>query len=599
MSLRKVTLIFYVLIICSSSIAQPVLSTYTDAYDFNFTMKQNLFILYPWNVNAAYKLYTIPFYKQEISRPLYMRKYVSSFPFSDRLETELEQRILFPVHAEKEGELKFECKGENLKFVSILLDGIDDTEKSIYSDTLTFVPDSSFSRVSRTMPLLGIEMLNVRIHVEGKECKDAFVAFSKIAITIGNKTIDAYPVRKLSQVILHTKIDTILLYPNIEKGYQKIEVVKNKKIIALGESLHGSYSVKYLAYKLIFEAVKNQNCKLVLLEIPLEKSLFYNRYIIDSNFKLDKALIDKQLIAFLETLRDYNQSQKPEKKVRLLGMDYNSIIQSKQNSAIDIFDFVTCVNDGYKLPEIDRFSLLLMEKDWNNAVDYLEKNKNKILKLLTFDEIKCISHILRLSKNMGTNGIERYIKRDSVMFVNADFLLKRFSATSDMLTMIYGHSVHVNPVSTYPAVYCNPMGMYMKSKYQENYVPLLLVTGVGHAMAYDRNYNKTEKDLEEPPVGSIELFLQSLGEKILFMELSPSFNRIILSRFKGSHHSSREFYPYNLYQRYKGLFFISNLISEKAEKEQISFDEKGKEFIAKDKNRLAVLKQIKERTNSH
>lgn len=34
------------------------------------------------------------------------------------------------------------------------------------------------------------------------------------------------------------------------------------------------------------------------------------------------------------------------------------------------------------------------------------------------------------------------------------------------------------------------------------------------------------------------------------------FNKIVLSRYKGDKHTIQEFYPYNLYQRYKGMLFI-------------------------------------------
>lgn len=60
-----------------------------------------------------------------------MQKYLKGFP-SDCLRTELEQRILLPIHKEKEGLVTFEAKGENIKAVSILIDGIDDKEKCVF-----------------------------------------------------------------------------------------------------------------------------------------------------------------------------------------------------------------------------------------------------------------------------------------------------------------------------------------------------------------------------------------------------------------------------------------------------------------------------------
>ena len=43
-------------------------------------------------------------------------------------------------------------------------------------------------------------------------------------------------------------------------------------------------------------------------------------------------------------------------------MDYNSILSSTQSSAMDIFDFITVLNQKSQIPEVDQLSLLLMKK---------------------------------------------------------------------------------------------------------------------------------------------------------------------------------------------------------------------------------------------
>lgn len=52
------------------------------------------------------------------------------------------------------------------------------------------------------------------------------------------------------------------------------------------------------------------------------------------------------------------------------------------------------LNREWKIPEVDRLSVLLMEKDWKGAVEYLQTHKSNLQKLLTADEIECIAHIL-------------------------------------------------------------------------------------------------------------------------------------------------------------------------------------------------------------
>lgn len=141
----------YCLFICilglSSCIAQPLSINYVDAYNLHFSM-EDMTIEYPWMENAAYSGCAINIEMKESNRTLFTKKCFKGFP-SDYLRTELEQRILLPIHKEKEGLVTFEAKGENIKAVSILIDGIDDKEKCVFSDTMTFVPDSFLSSVSK------------------------------------------------------------------------------------------------------------------------------------------------------------------------------------------------------------------------------------------------------------------------------------------------------------------------------------------------------------------------------------------------------------------------------------------------------------------
>lgn len=597
--MRNSLLLLYVFIYSLACVAQSPSKTYTDVYDLNFSMV-NPSIVHPWIENAAYSNYTTPVFIKDSLSTLFARKYLKIFPFTDRLRVEYEQRIQLPIHNEKEGNVAFESKGENLTGIAICLDGIDEEEKVVFSDTLVFKPDNSQSRISQKIPLSSIDMLNVRIYAEGQTYKDAIIAFSKLLIKIGDKSIDEYPVREVSPLLIPANINPLSLYPNLEQEYEKIDVIKNKKIIGLGESVHKNPSIKQLAYQLIMEGVRKQKCKLILIEMPLEKSLVYNRYVRDNKAEFTTLItLDEQTRSFLDTLRSYNQKEKAEEKVWLLGIDYNNLYNTNQNTAVDIFDFITRLNQEQRIPEIDQLSVLLMDKKWDNAIHFLENNKSKIRELLTIDEIECILHILKISQSIGRDGIQRVIHRDSVMFVNAAFLIDKFAAAPSTKVMINAHGVHLNPISTYPAIHCDPMGMYMKRKFSDDYSPLTLLVGGGNVVAYNADYDKVEKPLMSPPVGSIEYFLKSLNKEVLFLPMTSDFNKLVLSRFKGSAHISQEFYPANFYQRYDGVFFINNSIDKaNPETNNHSFKEARDKFILKNKQRQKILEEIKQRINN-
>lgn len=569
-------------------------------YNLHFSMGPNVSIEYPWMENAAFASCAINSSVKVADRTLFAKKYLRGFPYGC-LRTELEQRVLLPVHSEEEGLVAFDGTGENLKRISILLDGINSEEKCVFSDTVTFVPENSLIRISKKILLDGVDMLNIRIRADGVADKEAYIAFSKLDIMIGNKNINEYPIKELPKFSLPNDFVYVPFQSDTENVSGKIDVMNNHKIIALGESIHGSSSIRHLVYKLIMENVENQNCKLILWEMPMEKSLIYNRYVLDNKFKLDSAelsLLDEQRIRFMNELKRYNSSKNEDEKVRLLGMDYNNVLSSAQNSAVDIFDFVTHLNRYLKIPEVDRLSVLLMEKEWNDAIEYIRKYESNIRKLLTKDEIECIIHTLFLSSNIGNDRVERFIKRDSVMFVNTNFLLDQFSPLSDTKVVVYAHSVHVNPISTYPVVHCEPFGKYMKNRFSDDYLPLLLLVGNGSMTVYDQEFNKGKEALQRPPAKSLEFVLNQIDSDVLYFTITSHFDDLVLSRFQGDRKSPQEFYPYNLYQRYKGVFYIKNSWEFDGDRERVKALDKAEKFLLRNKNRLNILDDIKKRIKS-
>ncbi|MFC2451450.1 erythromycin esterase family protein [Tannerella forsythia] len=573
--------------------------TYTKMYDLEFRMQEDSSIVYHWQQNAAYLNYTIPVGVKGVDRPLFAMMYQKGHPFLNRLQTELKQRILLPPCNANQATVEFESKGKNIRQISITLDAINEEEKVIFSDTLKFIPDTALRIVSKDIMVKNAKLLNIRINAEGVVDSTAYIALSKLNLWLDGKPIDSFLVRTLSPFTAQDARTYTPIAMDERLPLDQINEINKKKIIGLGESMHGNDEIKKLGYECILQTAEQQNARLVLLEMPLEVSLACNRYIQDSRYTLDSLFLAGKstlhLFDFLDKLRLFNSKQTDESKVRLYGSDYNPIYSPTQNSAVDIFDFVTRLNEQAKIPELDQFSLLLMEADWQEASSFLQAHKNEIQKVLTPEEVDVISHILTLSREIGDNPIQRFIRRDSVMFANAKFLIDKYASAENVKTIIYGHAIHINRLSTFPAVPCTSFGYYMQEQYSDAYSPLLILTGEDTGIAYDQHYNQQKTFLHKLPFNSMESFLSTFDENIFYIPLTPEFNRLILSRFKGSHHMPQEFYPFNLYQRYKGIFFIKNLDYDSIDKKEISLDEISNLFMAKTKQRQKKIDEIQKR----
>lgn len=118
------------------------------------------------------------------------------------------------------------------------------------------------------------------------------------------------------------------------------------------ESVHGNDGIKNLAYQLIIQAVERLNCKLVLQEMPSNNHL--------PTIGLYKMTIMNLILPWLSTmlqlifkrLRSFNSGKTKDSKVKLYGMDYNSILSSTQSSAMDIFDFITGLNKNRRFRKL-------------------------------------------------------------------------------------------------------------------------------------------------------------------------------------------------------------------------------------------------------
>ena len=585
---------FFTIISVIPSVAQSEKLIYTRAYDLDFNMLPDSMRLYNWIENAAYKPYSISWGVEDPTRSLFGKRNFTEFPFMKQLRTEYSQRILLPHNNLKEGVIGFECKGRNLNRVTLTLEAIDEAENRIAIETLTYKPDSTLKTHSKRIDLSNASSLNIRINALGEENKEASVAFSKVKVSLDNKPIDEYPIRILNPIKLDNSLDYVCEDNKHCFDLVQINNLKDKQIIALGESVHGNSDIINFVFSQMEETIEKQNCKLVLMEYPLGKSLFYNRYIHEKDFELDSSLISHPTIGvFLNKLRVYNQGRVDNDKVRLFGIDYTHQKTLTMSSIFYLFDFIAAINKKPQSQELDRLAVLIMKNKLSDALNYLHMHRSKIAELLREDEISCFEFILNLNvQHLQTPSIERYIQRDSTMALCAQFLINKFAKEKSSKVFVYAHAVHTNPVSTYPAVHCEPMGSYLRKAFGSDYCSLIITTEGGDAIATDFQFGTKDKALGKAPTNSLECYLNSLTDCSIYFPLNASFNQLVLTRFKGAYHSPEEFYPTNLYQRFSGVFFIKHDNRNNVFVREESFEEVSKEVITNANHRKEILKEM-------
>lgn len=100
--------------------------------------------------------------------------------------------------------------------------------------------------------------------------------------------------------------------------------------------------------------------------------------------------------------------------------------------------------------------------------------------------------------------------------------------------------------------------------------------------------------MQRPPAESIEFALNQIESDVFYFPVTSYFDAIVLSRFRGDRICPQEFFPYNLYQRYKGIFFIKGVSEfDNSRKEMNNAFENAERFLQRNKQRFKALESIK------
>ena len=454
----------------------------------------------------------------------------------------------------------------NCQRVYITLNSIGDCEQIIKSDTIELPLSETWKEVSKKVKIKDALLLNVFIEGIGSE-----LAFNNIRVSafkleangvrLKNETApknDNTPLKK-SDVIPLNGID-----------YSKIPSI-NSRIMAIGETVHGSKTLGSMAFDIIKERIIKQGCDLVLHEYPLEYSFYVNRYVKnDPRFSLkdierymEGSLSSEHTIDFIKWLRAYNSTH--NNRVSLWGMDMESLDVA---SSVDLSEFVKTLCLNRETPETDSIVKRLL--NWETSKEdtlQLTKADGAVGKWLTADERQILEFCLKLNHE-NTETYERLTNRDETMAKTASTLIELL-ASKNAKTTIYGHFLHLNYLVASDMKELNnySMGHRMKSKYKDDYQAIALCTYSGKTLNSITDKNIGVAHLVTAPKGSIEHTLQSMGHNITYLPMARlNCTDVFTMRVLGNNNDSTQFFYFTPKARIDGVLFVSH--SQPVEKSQ-------------------------------
>ena len=449
--------------------------------------------------------FTIIYQKESLDTPKVMNQF--------NMHSALNSKLLIPYHPTipKNAKIDLTYMSVNLKYVKLVTSLLDEKENQILSDTLNATYGNEFlGTCSKTIPLNDARFFYLELIAEGIDstywdngkghidsaCIQNLVIWELDIEFDGKNLRDFYE----KDILPSCKINPEDIIPIVdENSFELIPELKEKKIIAIGESAHGSEAFEELFVKMVKHIVSQDQCRLILLEWDMSETLIFNGFIQGhEGFDIDSIMYEgrshlfsnKQLKDMLLFLKDYNH--KAENKVWLMGIDFSSTINSNLNAA----KYFYAINENHNYKQIDSVCYNLIEKyltyivDFQNFeyFDWFNEILNETERELFFF---CFQNYIKYHLNKSDSYEEQAIIREKWMFEHVKYLIDLICGEEkDKKVLIKGHSAHLNnnKIGTN-----NSFGHYMKDFYGDQYSNICLIVSNGELRSAcfpnDNNWN--------------------------------------------------------------------------------------------------------------
>lgn len=339
---------------------------------------------------------------------------------------------------------------------------------------------------------------------------------------------DASKKDKLSQeeiTLLKKYIYPLKTFDPEYSNNQDLEILKkltgNSKVIALGESTHGSAEIFKMKDRIIRFLIQNNNFNIFSIEARMPESYRISDYIIKGEGSAKDCLRGmnfwtwktNEVLNMIEWMKKYNQSA--DKKVSFTGFDMQNfstpITELKKEfkdspSIIRKLDDLEILLINFKDKKLKKTASVMDSKDKETAQSILSSIKKEIstTPLSSNDPEWTRQYIRLLEQNTELNTLTR----DQFMAENVLWIKNH---NPDSKIILWAHNGHINKAPI-------RMGKYLSDELGKDYVSIGFAFYSGQYTAKGEN-GLTAYDAQEPYVGTYEYYLNSINEPYFILDI--------------------------------------------------------------------------------
>lgn len=296
------------------------------------------------------------------------------------------------------------------------------------------------------------------------------------------------------------KVNTFSPEDNFEDMKFFDSILKDKKIIALGEGTHGTREHFLYKDRLIRYLITHHNLKHILIESNVSGLEKVNGYVLGTQKVNVKEVLlfsgifgiyfTQEVVNMVAWVKHYNTGKKPEEKVRFRGMDMQNFYAVSKH-ILDIKTFMVNLSDKSKKDLLAFNQALITKKDLitsNAQVKDLQSIASELKAILKSkilpNSLEPYGLYVQLFEQMialQNRNMYRYsAERDNYMAENVAYIAKHSMPAEKVV--VWARNGHI---SKYLLQKYEAMGMKLRKKYGNQYYALGLLVADGYGRLYE------------------------------------------------------------------------------------------------------------------
>lgn len=270
-----------------------------------------------------------------------------------------------------------------------------------------------------------------------------------------NKAVAAFKSKEI-------KLKTVKYNSGFEDLSALEPILKDKKLVAMGEATHGTKEFFQMKHRMFQFLVEKMGYSVFGIEASMPDCMAINDYILYGKGNPKRVIKGmnfwtwdtKEVLVMVEWMRKYNESH--IKKIKFYGFD----MQSSYAAAENVREYLKKVDAAYEVTvedDLSKFNNRKLDYGVNEKLpidkikeimDYFEKNKDKYIAKSSKEQYELYKENLStICEFYDTFAIkrsdyERENKRDKYMAENIKWILDNEAPDSKM--MVWAHNVHVS-----------------------------------------------------------------------------------------------------------------------------------------------------------